>query len=79
MTIQQIRKQLSPVKRVSRPQLYRYLCALNIQPLGARQRPQHYPDNAPVRILAHLGLRIVSMPQLREARRRSLSGHRRKR
>jgi len=58
MTVQEIRKRLSPHKPVSVPTLYRYFETLHIEPVGARQRPQHYPEDAPVRIMLHLGIAV---------------------
>ena len=43
-------------KTCSVTQLYRYFAAFNITPLGVRQRPQVYPDDAGERILEQLGL-----------------------
>jgi hypothetical protein len=75
MTVPQIREKLSPVKPVSTPQLYRYIKVLHIEPLGARQRPQHYPEDTPQKILLHLGLTtpdqksaVVSLRHLRTQR-----------
>lgn len=70
MTIDQITKEVSSGKAVSRRQVVRYLRDLEIRPLGRlRQRPQIYPDDAGKRILAELG--IVSMAQLRRERTRA--------
>lgn len=56
MTLQQIKAEIDPLKVVSRPQLYNYLAALGIEALGARQRPQNYPQDTADRIKKHLGL-----------------------
>ena len=57
MTIQQILAALRTKKKnLTRRQLYRYLGNLNIKPVGFRQRPQQYPDDAPARVLTHFGL-----------------------
>jgi hypothetical protein len=57
MTASEIREKVSQQKPVSRPQLYRYIKALNITPIGARQKPQRFPDDAADRILIHLGFK----------------------
>lgn len=73
-------------KTCSRAQLDRYLTAFHITPLGVRQRPRLYPDDAAERILKQLGLmvdagleperprgapvRLMTMKQLREERRK---------
>lgn len=56
MTLQQIKAEIAPLKVISRPQLYNHLTTLNIKPLGARQRPQNYPEDSAERIKQHLGL-----------------------
>lgn len=56
VTIHQIRKQMRPHKRVSERQTRRYLEEFDIQPVGARKRPQLYPGNAALVILHNLGL-----------------------
>lgn len=56
MTIDEITKRVNALKPVKRRQVQRYIKACNITPLGARQRPQQYPGDAPKRILIHLGL-----------------------
>jgi hypothetical protein len=82
MTIAQIQIALSPVKPVSLAQLKRYIRATGIKPLGVRQKPQHYPDEAPGLILRHLGFDrtpsqgIVSMKTLRHVRDRSAAARR---
>jgi len=59
MTIEQIRKELKPVKPLSRERLYFYFRKFRIKPLsprGVRLKPQHYPADTPHRILFKLGL-----------------------
>ena len=56
MTIAQISKTLKhAAKPSSRLQVHRYIRAVGILPVGARQRPQQYPDGTDKLILAHLG------------------------
>ena len=55
-TITAILLELHKHKTCSRMQLYRYIDQLKIEPAGARQRPQLYPDDTAGRILTHLGL-----------------------
>jgi hypothetical protein len=72
MTVEQIQTKLR--KKVSKPQLYRYFkrCDPPITPIGAvRQKPQQYPNDAIERLELLLGIRIVSMKELRDERRRS--------
>ena len=77
MTIDQIQKEVSAAKPVSRRQVIRYLNQCSIRPAGTiRQKPQQYPEDAPVKIKIALGLakpeaRIATMPQLRDVRRRA--------
>jgi hypothetical protein len=71
MTIEEIRLKVSKHKRVSRGTIYNYFKVLEIEPVGARQSPQRYPDDAANRIISHLGFRIVSMNELRGERRRA--------
>ncbi|HYG23389.1 MAG TPA: hypothetical protein VEH04_11450 [Verrucomicrobiae bacterium] len=71
MTFQQIFERVTERKPVSKRQLRRYFKPCEIQPVGMRQRPQQYPDDAADRILAKLGLKIVSMAELRDVRRRA--------
>ena len=56
MTIEEIHKEVSAVKPVSRRQVLRYMKAAFIQPIGCRQRPQPYPDDTAERIKKLLGL-----------------------
>jgi hypothetical protein len=55
MTVNEIIKAITPLKPCSKPQMYRYLREVRAKPLGARQRPQRYPDEVVGRILLHLG------------------------
>ena len=48
-------------KPVSLTHLYRLFNVCNIKPLG-RSRPQHYPEDAPTKILNHLGVPPSSTP-----------------
>lgn len=57
MTIEEILEEVSQRKQCSKRTLFRYLDVLDIQPLGARQRPQHYPEDSAAKVLEHLGLR----------------------
>jgi hypothetical protein len=43
-------------KKIGIARLYELIEELNIQPVGARQRPQHYPEDTVERILNHFGL-----------------------
>jgi hypothetical protein len=43
-------------KTCTKRQIYRYLKLFNINPVGIRQKPQLYPDDAAQRILKQLGL-----------------------
>ena len=57
MNIQQIRTCLNQAgKKVCRRQVIRYINALNIKPLGVRQRPQVYHADTADLIMQHLGL-----------------------
>jgi hypothetical protein len=77
MTVNQIHGIVRQHKPVSRTQLYNYFEALKIKPIGARQRPQRYPDDAPFRILIRLGFpRVVSLRTLKAARDHSANGRR---
>jgi hypothetical protein len=72
MTVQDILKALRPYKRVSKPQVYRYFRALDIEPLGARQRPQQYSEDTPLRIRIHLGdPKLVSLSTLKAEKRKA--------
>jgi len=59
MTTEILVRNLAPLSRMS---VYRHLRALNIKPLGVRQRPQHWPDNAPELIRARLGGTSATAP-----------------
>jgi hypothetical protein len=57
LTIPQIEAALAAhQKPLSRRQVYRYLAQLNLEPIGARQRPQRYPAHTARTILTHLGI-----------------------
>jgi len=72
MTVLDIQRELKPHKRVSRAQLYNYFKALKIEPIGARQKPQRYPDNTAEKIIDYLGFpKIVSMRTLKAERKKS--------
>lgn len=58
MTTPQIHSTVNALKPVSYRQVLRYLETLQIKPLGIRQRPQQYPDDAADKILASLGLAV---------------------
>ena len=62
-----------PVKNVSRAQLYRYLRAAKIQPLGIRKKPQIYPEDSVPRLMAYLGLKAdcTGILPLQEIKRRA--------
>ena len=69
MTVREIMHKVGQHKRCSRGTLYAYLRKFEIHPVGSiRQKPQQYPDDAAARILTELGLKVVSMPQLRRER-----------
>jgi hypothetical protein len=75
MTIDQITQQVNATKPVSRRQVLRYLRNFEIRPVSKhQQRPQQYPEDAGNRILAELGLKVVSMPQLRRERAKAQKG-----
>ena len=58
MTIEEVRDQLAGRgKLVSRQTLFAYFRKFRVRPVGARQCPQHYPDNAAAVIAANLGLK----------------------
>ena len=56
MTITQILGDLERDKPMTRPTLYTYLFRFKIKPIGFRQRPQRYPDDAAKKIRKALGL-----------------------
>jgi hypothetical protein len=55
-TTEAILAEIHEHKTCSKQQLYRYFAAFNITPVGVRQRPRLYPDDAAQRILKQLGL-----------------------
>lgn len=55
-TTDQILAEVRTQKTCSRPMLYIYFKRLGISPLGARQRPQLYPDDTAQKILTNLGI-----------------------
>jgi hypothetical protein len=57
MTVPEILKRVGEFKPVSRTQLYHYFKVVKIQPVGARQKPQRFPDDAADKILLHLGFK----------------------
>ena len=65
MTLTEIIVAVSPFKPMSRETLYTHFRALNIKPLGARQCPQHYPDNTAERVLLRLGFTKTPAPARR--------------
>lgn len=73
MTIAQIQKRVSAHLPASRATIYRLLDKAKIKPLGARTRPRLYPDSAPVRILAHLGI-VTDVQERFEADSRASRG-----
>jgi hypothetical protein len=78
ITLADITKQVCAIKPVSRRQVLRYMRTCKIRPAGElRQKPEHYPADSAERILERLGLRIVSMRELRAERRRAASPRRR--
>jgi hypothetical protein len=58
-------------KQCSRAMLYHYLRRYQCRPIGARKRPQAWPDETAKVILDNLFGRVVSMAQLRAAAARS--------
>lgn len=61
MTSNQIKAALRKAgKKVGTTRLYQYFNQFDIQPLGARQRPQQYPADAADRILRHLGFETAA-------------------
>ncbi len=56
MTIVEIQSAVAPHKRCSKASIHNYLNTLGIRPVGARQRPQRYPDDAAGKILLYLGI-----------------------
>jgi uncharacterized protein YjbK len=64
MTVIQIQQKICERKPCSLLTVRRYIRKAKLQPLGARQRPQNYPEDSAERILAYLGLNSVKMPTL---------------
>jgi len=75
MTFEEIRKSVSKHKDCSTATMRRYIRAVGIKAIGARQKPQRYPEDSALRILLHLGFkprpgqaesqpRVPSMKQL---------------
>jgi len=59
---------VQPHKKCAKASIHSYLKKLKIKPIGARQRPQPYPDDSAERILAYLGrngTRCKTISQLR--------------
>lgn len=78
MTLQDILEAVCKHKQVKRPTLYEYMRVCRIKPIGARQRPQNFPEDSAERIIKHLNgsTRIVSLKTLRDVRRRSITNGR---
>lgn len=71
MTIQQVKRKVCQVKKVSTRQIYRYIRNFELLP-KVRQKPQQYPATTADVILAHLGLApldvaTTDLPSLRSA------------
>lgn len=75
MTINSIQRHLRDAakKSVKRRQVYNYFTVLGIEPIGARQRPQQYPEDSAHRILAHLGFKngAAKIISIKEAKRQA--------
>lgn len=72
MTVREILNAVCQRKKLSRGQLYVYFGELGIKPVGRKQRPARYEDDTADKVLQHLGLpHVVTMPQLKAARRNS--------
>jgi hypothetical protein len=58
MTVEEIRRELKPVKPISRERLYFYFRKFKIKPLSGkiRLKPAQYPADTPLRIKLKLGL-----------------------
>jgi triphosphoribosyl-dephospho-CoA synthetase len=88
MTATQILQRLKAGgKTISAVHLYRYFQKFHIRPVGIRQRPQVYPEDAAERILENLGLapaapkvtktttaRAARLPNMADLRRAKLKG-----
>jgi hypothetical protein len=73
-TIPEILNEVKKVKPCSRAQIYRHIAALEIEPIGARQKPQQYPADSAQRILMHLGYVKNGSPKIisvKEAKRQA--------
>lgn len=74
MTVEEIRRELKPVKPISRERLYFYFRKFKIKPLsppGVRLKPQQYPADTAHRIAFKLGLaggRMAVKPKLTRSR-----------
>jgi hypothetical protein len=78
-TLSQILLEVQVHKPCTRTALYTYFKRLGIKPIGARQRPQLYPDEAGGMIIGHLfSAQIVSMKQLRSERAKAKAARGRK-
>lgn len=69
MTLTEIIVAVAPFKPMSRETLYTHFRALKIKPLGARQCPQHYPDDTAERVLLRLGFTKTPAPATRSTKR----------
>jgi hypothetical protein len=56
MTVQQILVEVEKFKPMTRETLYSHMRKLKIKPIGVRQCPQRYPEEAPQLVLQRLGL-----------------------
>jgi hypothetical protein len=68
MTMKQISATIEPIKPCGRTMLINYIRKLKIKPLGARQRPQRFPDDTAARILIYLGFEGDGQVTARAAR-----------
>ena len=80
-TVEAILAEIHEYKTCSKQQLYRYFAAFHIEPIGARQRPQLYPNDTAQRILAKFGIApedpgIVTMDDLRAERAKARKARR---
>lgn len=72
MTLLEVQKKMEPKRNCSLVQVRRYVRKLGIKPIGnIRTRPRLYPDDTADRILTELGLKLVTLTQLRAERRRA--------
>ena len=59
MTTTQVLIEVSKHRPIGKDALYKHFRKLKIKPLGeVRQCPQHYPDDAPKRVLKLLGVKV---------------------